>query len=85
MNRYKNPHESKHTMAEVLKWFDETGFEFINSIPKMKAFEKFKDNERLFKPQPRGSRFDRFAAQMNLCFKGIRKGAEFVMIGRKKF
>jgi len=27
--------EGKHMMSEVLRWFDEMGFDFINSIPKI--------------------------------------------------
>src|SRR5271166_1846097 len=34
MDRFKNPHESKHTIAEVQNWFEVSGFDFLNSIPK---------------------------------------------------
>src|SRR5262249_7129041 len=33
MDQYNHPHESKHTFDEVLRWFDESGVEFVNSIP----------------------------------------------------
>jgi SAM-dependent methyltransferase len=85
MDQYKNPHESKHTIGEVLEWFDETGFEFVNSIPKSKVFTTFTEKEKLFKPNPRGSWLDRFLVQTKLIFKGSEEGGFFLMIGRRKF
>ena len=32
-DQYKNPHESKHTIGEILKWFKKTGFDFVYGIP----------------------------------------------------
>ena len=84
MDQYKNPHESKHTVGEVLRWFDQIGFDFVNSIPKLKVFEIFSENERLFKPNPRGSWLDHFLIQTYLLSKGGREGGFFIMIGRKK-
>lgn len=54
MDQYKNPHESKHTIGEVLTWFDRCGFDFINGIPKCTPFDSFSPQERLFKLNPRG-------------------------------
>lgn len=84
IDQYKNPHESKHTIGEVLRWFDQTGFDFINSIPKSKAFEAFSQNERLFKPNPRGNWMGHFFAQIHLAFSGSKEGGFFLMIGRRK-
>jgi SAM-dependent methyltransferase len=83
MDQYKNPQESKHTIGEVLKWFDKTGFEFVNSIPKSNAFEAFSENEKLFKPHPKGNGLDHFLVQMHLMFTGSQEGGFFQMIGRK--
>ena len=33
-DQYCHPHETCHTLDEVLGWMDEDGFEFVNSIPK---------------------------------------------------
>lgn len=85
MDQYKNPHESGHTIGEVLKWFDSTGFEFINSIPKAKAFAGFTERQKLFEPNPPGNWFDHFLVQLQLLFKKSREGGFFLMIGRKKF
>lgn len=84
LDQYKNPHESKHTIDEVLRWFEKENFNFINGIPKVKASQTFSENENLFKPSPRGSLFDHLLVQSRLVFTGIREGGFFVMIGKKK-
>ena len=83
-DQYKNPHESKHTVREVLRWFDQTGFDFVNSIPKLKAFEAFSEQEILFKPNPRGNWLDHFLVQIRHLFRGSKGGGLFLMIGRRK-
>lgn len=85
LDQYKNPHESSHTMGEVLKWFEETGFDFVNSLPKMKALGVFSSEEKLFEPSLRGNKLDRFIAQARLSFTGGREGGFYIMIGRKRF
>ena len=82
MDRFKNPHESKHSIAEVQGWFGASGFEFLNSIPKATG-EEFAEDERLFEPHPKGSRLDHFAVQFGDLVSGGRDGELFVMIGRK--
>ncbi len=84
MDQYKNPHESKHTIGELLRWFDQTGFDFVGSIPKLKAFEAFSEYEKLFKANPRGNWLDHFLVQARLLFTGSKEGGFFLMIGRRK-
>lgn len=84
MDQYKNPHESKHTFGEVQKWFDHTGFEFVNSIPKSKAFESFTADEELFIANPKGTMLDHFIVQTGMLLRGSKEGGFFIMIGRKK-
>jgi hypothetical protein len=84
MDQYRNPHESTHTIGEVLGWFDRTGFEFTNSVPKSTAFEPFSSEEKLFKVNARGTRLDHFLVQLGMLFSGGREGGFFIMIGRKK-
>ena len=31
-DQYRHPHESKHTMGEVLDWFDRTGLSFVRGL-----------------------------------------------------
>jgi len=84
MDQYKHPHESKHTFDEVLRWFDEAGVEFVASIPRCVATERFSPTERLLASRERGSSFDRLVVQLGMLLSGGREGGFFTMIGRKK-
>lgn len=83
MDQYKHPHESKHTIGEVQGWFDQTGFKFMNAIPKATAFDAFAADEELFGSHARGSKLDHALVQLNMLLHGGRDGALFLMIGRK--
>lgn len=83
MDQYRNPHESKHTIGEVLRWFDETGFEFVNGIPKPLAFAKMTPEEPLFEKNPRGTGLDHTLVELGGLLSGGREGGFFVMIGRQ--
>jgi ubiquinone/menaquinone biosynthesis C-methylase UbiE len=83
LDQYKNPHESKHTIDEVLKWFDRTGFDFVKSLPKSKIFEPLSENENLFEAGQKGNRLDHLLVQAYLAYTG-REGGFFLMIGKKK-
>lgn len=84
MDQYKNPHESKHSIGEVLKWFDKTGVEFVNSVPKSKPFKPFSAEEKLFSKSPSGTKLDHFLVQLGMVRSGSKDGGFFLMIGRKK-
>lgn len=82
-DQYEHPHESKHTIGEVLSWFKQSGVEFINSIPKAEALKTFDEQENLFRKSPPGTWLDHLLVQLGMIFPG-REGGFFVMIGRKK-
>jgi carbamoyltransferase len=82
--QYQHPHESKHTMGEVLRWFDETGFDFVNGIPKLRALDTFDSREDLFKPAARGTALDRALVQARMVATGNREGGFYIMIGRRR-
>ena len=82
-DQYYHPYESKHTMREVLKWFDKTGFGFINSIPKNKFMQPFTDKEELFAPTPRVDSLTLAAVEAHTVLTGIREGGLFIMIGQR--
>lgn len=85
VDQYKHPHESKHSVGEVLGWFDRNGFEFVNGIPKLEISTDLRDQENLFKSNPSGNWLDHFLIQLRLIFAGSREGGFFLMIGKKKF
>lgn len=83
-DQYEHPHESKHTMREVWRWFDQTGFEFVNSIPKSRFMDSFTDAEKLFAVRPKVDRLSVAAAEARMIMTGNREGGLFIMIGKRR-
>ena len=84
MDQYYNPHESTHTVGEVLRWFDQSGFTFVHSIPKPEAFDSFSPHEKLFETLPKGNKLDHFLVQLGMLCSGGTEGGFFIMIGSKQ-
>jgi len=83
-DQYRHPHESKHTMGEVLRWFDESGFDFVNAVPKTRPWDPFTSQEKLFEPAPRGNALDHGLAQAKMIVTGSREGGFYILIGRRQ-
>lgn len=83
-DQYENPHESEHTIDEVLTWFDKNNIEFINGIPKLDPLTSFSETEQLFKKNKRGTNFGHILVQLGLLLSGGSEGGFFTMIGRKR-
>jgi carbamoyltransferase len=81
-DQYRHPHESKHTIGEVLGWFDENSVEFVRGVPPVTP-EADSLEDDLFAPCPRGTALDHFVAQAHQIVTGNREGGFFLMIGRK--
>lgn len=81
-DQYYHPKERKHSISEVMQWFDEAGFSFVSSIPKIVG--EFKNNESLFEPQDPGTPSDRIAAEIGMLFSGLGgEGGLFICVGRR--
>jgi hypothetical protein len=83
MDQYKHPHETKHSIDEVLDWFDQAGFDFMSCIPTIGDTE-FTEDKQLFEPHPRGSYLDRLSTELELLLSGGVDGGLYIMIGRKR-
>lgn len=81
-DQYKNPHESKHSISEVLRWFGQERVEFLCSIPKIDG-SPFGSDENLFKPHSPGNAVTRWLTEVEMLMQGGRDAALFVMVGRK--
>ena len=81
-DQYHNPHESKHTFGEVLRWFDEAGIRFVRGIPAMRPDDDGMEGPSLFEPQPRGTALDHLVVQATQILGGRTEGGFFIMIGR---
>src|SRR5262249_35764544 len=82
-DQYRHPHETRHSMDEVLQWFDRHGVDFVNGIPHPDG-STFRQRERLFDFHDRGSRSARTATQIAMLLSGGTDGGLFIMIGRKR-
>ena len=79
-DQYKNPHESKHTIQEVLRWFKKNNIEFVNVFPNTNR----NVYENMLKPQTSKSRLNLQFIQLRMMFQEGKEGGLFIMIGRKK-
>jgi SAM-dependent methyltransferase len=83
MDQYKHPHETKHSMDEVLGWFAKDSFDFVSSIPTIGDTD-FLEQTALFEPQPAGRYSDRLSTELDLLLSGGVDGGLYIMIGRKR-
>jgi len=81
-DQYRHPHESKHSMDEVLGWFKRNRVEFLSSIPSIGDVE-FDENEPIFTAHPPGTRLDRLSTEIEMLLSGGTDGGLYIMIGRK--
>ncbi len=82
-DQYEHPHETRHSMDEVLRWFDAYGVDFVNGVPRLDG-APFAADARLFEPQPRATVTSRVATQLEMLLSGGQDGGLFIMIGRKR-
>jgi SAM-dependent methyltransferase len=82
-DQYKHPHESKHSIDEVMGWFNAAGFDFISCIPTIGDTE-FSEDMRLFEPTPAGTYLDRLSTEFEMLLSGGVDGGLYIMIGRRR-
>jgi len=83
-DQYCHPHETCHTLGEVLGWMEEDGIEYINSIPKAEVGPGLLSPEQLFAPQDPGTALGRVVSQLAYMGNGYREGGFFIVIGRRR-
>jgi len=83
MDQYRHPHETKHSIDEVLRWFDRAGFDFTSCIPTIGDTE-FTNDMQLFEPHPKGAYLDRLSTEIEMMLSGGGDGGLYIMIGRKR-
>lgn len=83
MDLYRHPHESKHSMDEVLGWFSRHGVEFLSGVPHPDGAD-FEPDDHLFRLQSAGTRLVRMTTQLDMLLEGGRDGGLFIMIGRRR-
>jgi SAM-dependent methyltransferase len=78
----RHPHESTHTIGEVLDWFKQNGLEFVRGIPRVTLGGEDANRYNLFTPSTPGSMADHFWVQTQQI-AGNQEGGLFLMIARK--
>ncbi len=82
-DQYFNPHETWHSIGEVLAWFDENGVEFLNCSPPILGSDGEEASD-LFSATRPGTKYQRAVTQLSWLSTISREGALFDLIGRKK-
>jgi len=83
MDKYRHPHETKHSINEVLGWFDAAGFDFMSSVPTI-GDEEFSEDSRLFEPHSARRLLDRLSTEVEMLLSGGADGGLYIMIGRRR-
>src|SRR5262249_50040933 len=82
-DQYYNPHETWHSVDEVLGWFSENRVEYLNTSPAILGTEG-ESSPSLFAKTGPGSRYQRIVTQLSWLGSIAREGALFDVVGRKK-
>jgi len=85
-DQYYNPHETWHSIGDVLEWFDENDIEYLNCSPAILGTDGEDAGEAgaLFRPTDPGNAYQRMVTQLSWLGTIAREGALFDVIGRKK-
>jgi ubiquinone/menaquinone biosynthesis C-methylase UbiE len=85
-DQYEHPHESMHTVDEVLGWFARNGVSYVSSFPNAELFSS-SEVEKVFKPRRSGrfsnSSFAHVLVQLGWIVTQNAGGGYFVMVGQK--
>lgn len=82
-DQYFNPHETWHSVDEVLTWFDENDVDFLSCYPPILGTDG-ENAKNMFSPADKGTRYQRTVTQLSWLSTIAREGALFDMIGRRR-
>lgn len=82
-DQYYNPHETWHSIGEVLRWFEENDIEFLSCAPPILG-SSGEDAASLFGPGDAGNSYQRVVTQISWLGTIAREGSLFDVIGRRK-
>lgn len=81
-DQYRNPHETWHSVDEVLGWFDECGIAYRNCVPGILGTDG-EDARSLFAASSPGTKGQRIVSQLSWLFTIAREGALFDVVGQR--
>lgn len=82
-DQYYNPHETWHSIGEVLGWFKDNGIEYLNCSPAILGTDG-EETASLFDTTAPGTPYQRLVTQASWIGTIAREGALFDVIGRRK-
>jgi len=82
MDQYRHPHESRHSMDQVLGWFSRNRIEFLSGMPPLDG-SALTRKDKFFERHSAGSTVTRKAAQIDMLLSGGFESGLFIMTGRK--
>lgn len=85
-DQYEHPHESTHSVAEVLAWFRDNGVGYVSSFPKIELFDP--GSKRIFRPRRvaawRSGSAAHLLVQLGWVLTQNAGGGYFVLVGQKQ-
>jgi SAM-dependent methyltransferase len=80
-DQYHHPEEHRHTLAEVQRWFEASGIDYVRAYP-----SALLDGEErgLFEPDEDAWRLEGWLAQIGWIRKLAHEGGLFVVVGRRR-
>ena len=78
-DQYKHKHERKHTILEVMKWFENNNCQVLNVLPNPTFSET---NNSLFYPRKYNT-YEVFINELLMTFSNTKEGGFFTIIGKK--
>lgn len=82
-DQYYNPHETWHSIDEVLTWFEENDVEYLNCSPAIMGTDG-EEAQSLFQRTSPGTAYQRLVTQISWVGTIAHEGALFDVIGRKR-
>lgn len=80
-DQYHHPEEHRHTVGEVLRWFQAEGVAFVRAYPSAQMHDDAPDD--LFAPAPDAWAPERWLAQLGWIGSLGHEGGLFIMVGRR--
>ncbi len=81
-DQYRNPHETWHSVDEVLGWFDECGISYRNCVPAILGTDG-EAAQSMFAATDPGTYGQRVVSQLSWLFTIAREGALFDVVGQR--
>jgi 2-polyprenyl-3-methyl-5-hydroxy-6-metoxy-1,4-benzoquinol methylase len=87
-DQYQHPHESAHSIDELIGWYKKNGVKYVNSLPPVELFRKEADAKKIFKQSGvkgwRNSGFAHIMKQLKWIITLRKTGGYYIIVGQKE-